>query len=135
MGEGQQNSAMTAYLPPNLLALFEPRPPLEHIDLPEKRKLPPYTGIGSLVSNFEDPKTVDFSVFKPIEQKAEKKARIQKYREEKLAKLIAKRKEKWDPFKDEEKRTSNPYKTLFVCRLVRYIAAGSYLLPVILGLW
>lgn len=32
----------------NLLKLFEPRPPLEFKPPPEKRKCPPYTGIGYL---------------------------------------------------------------------------------------
>jgi U1 small nuclear ribonucleoprotein len=44
---------MTAHLPPQLLALFAPRPPIPYIPPLEKDKLPPYTGIASFVSQFE----------------------------------------------------------------------------------
>lgn len=40
---------MTRYLPPNLLALFAPRPPIEYLPPIEKRKQPPYSGIAEVL--------------------------------------------------------------------------------------
>ncbi|MGH0158093.1 UNVERIFIED_CONTAM: hypothetical protein FKN15_034796 [Acipenser sinensis] len=52
---------MTQFLPPNLLALFAPRDPVPY--LPPLEKLPhekhhnqPYSGIGSFIRHFEDPR-------------------------------------------------------------------------------
>ncbi|MQL84279.1 hypothetical protein Taro_016770 [Colocasia esculenta] len=52
----------------NLLKLFEPRPPLEFKPPLEKRKCPPYTGIGQFVSNFAEPGDPEYA---PPVQKAE----------------------------------------------------------------
>lgn len=54
---GLREEAMTAWLPPNLLAYFTPReplkyaPPLDH--LPWDTKAKPYTGVGQYASLFE----------------------------------------------------------------------------------
>ena len=44
----QIGSSHPTGLTPNLLKLFEPRPPLEYKPPPEKRKCPPYTGKKNL---------------------------------------------------------------------------------------
>ncbi len=48
---------MTQYLPPNLLALFAPRDPIPFLQpldkLPHEKKLRPYTGIASMLQEFE----------------------------------------------------------------------------------
>jgi len=48
---------MTQFLPPNLLALFQARPPIPYLPPPDlkKRKLPAYQGVSSYLSAFEDP--------------------------------------------------------------------------------
>jgi U1 small nuclear ribonucleoprotein len=48
---------MTQFLPPNLLALFQARPPIPYLPPPDlkKRKLPAYQGVSSCLSAFEDP--------------------------------------------------------------------------------
>jgi len=107
---------MTHHLPPSLLALFAPRPPLPYLPPIEKKKCPHYCGISQFVRDFEDPKTIDYSQFKPIETKKQIKERRAKEKsslhEEKIQKILA----EWDPHKN-EKATSDPYKTLFVSRI------------------
>ena len=48
---------MTQYLPPNLLALFAPRDPIPYIapldKLPHEKKLTPYGGVSSYLTEFE----------------------------------------------------------------------------------
>lgn len=48
---------MTAFLPPNLLALFAARDPIPYITPPEKlgfeKKRVPYGGVASLLKEFE----------------------------------------------------------------------------------
>lgn len=49
---------MTQFLPPNLLAMFQARPPIPYappLDL-HKKKQPPYLGLAAYLSAFEDPK-------------------------------------------------------------------------------
>lgn len=46
---------MTQFLPPNLLALFAPRPPIPYLPPSEHRSLPPYTGISQYLQQFETP--------------------------------------------------------------------------------
>lgn len=48
---------MTQFLPPNLLALFQARPPIQYLPPPDlnKRKQPPYLGLGPYLNAFEDP--------------------------------------------------------------------------------
>ncbi|KMZ59175.1 U1 small nuclear ribonucleoprotein 70 kDa [Zostera marina] len=104
-------------LTPNLLRLFEPRPPLEFKIPPEKRKCLPYSGMAQFVSNFSEPGDPEYSP--PVlkgETPAQKKARINKLRLEKGAEKIAKDFQTYDPSKDPNV-TGDPYKTLFVARL------------------
>jgi U1 small nuclear ribonucleoprotein of 70kDa MW N terminal len=46
---------MTSSLPPNLRALFKPRPPQPFIKPRPQRSQPPYSGIAAYASHFEDP--------------------------------------------------------------------------------
>ncbi|KAJ4774442.1 U1 small nuclear ribonucleoprotein 70 kDa [Rhynchospora pubera] len=104
-------------LTPNLLKLFEPRPPLEYKPPVEKRKLPVYSGIASFVSQFADPGDPEYAPpVEKVETKAEKKARIRQDKLEKGAAKAVEELEKYDPVSDPN-MTGDPYKTLFVARL------------------
>ncbi|CAI9763593.1 unnamed protein product [Fraxinus pennsylvanica] len=104
-------------LTPNLLKLFEPRPPLEYKPAPEKRKCPPYTGMAHFVSNFAEPGDPQYAP--PVQEAeipAQRKARIHKIRLEEGARKAAEELEKYDPNSDPN-ISGDPYKTLFVARL------------------
>ena len=84
---------MTQFLPPNLLLLFQPRPPITYIPPIDKPKLPAYSGVAQFVNQFEDPATVDYSKFRPLETKDQRRERKRKERqeseEEKIQKILA----------------------------------------------
>lgn len=104
-------------LTPNLLKLFEPRPPLEYKPPPEKRKCPPYTGMAQYVNLFAEPGDPEYAPPVPeVETPAQRRARIHKLRLEKGAAKAAEELEKYDPQNDPS-ATGDPYKTLFVARL------------------
>ncbi|CAA7022944.1 unnamed protein product [Microthlaspi erraticum] len=104
-------------LTPNLLKLFEPRPPLEFQPPPEKRKCPPYTGMAQFVSHFAAPGDPEYAPPKPeVETPAQKRERIHKLRLEKGVAKIAEEIQKYDPTSDAN-ASGDPYKTLFVARL------------------
>ncbi|XP_059641092.1 U1 small nuclear ribonucleoprotein 70 kDa [Cornus florida] len=102
---------------PNILKLFEPRPPLEYKPLPEKKKCPLYTGMAQFVSNFAEPGDPEYA---PPVQKAETPAQVRagihKLRLEEGSKKAAEELEKYDPNSDPN-ISGDPYKTLFVSRL------------------
>jgi U1 small nuclear ribonucleoprotein len=110
---------MTQYLPPNLLALFQARPPIPYLPPPDidKKKLPTYDGVSAFLSQFEDPSTVDYSKIPSVETKDKKRKRIQMEKLEKNQGRIENEISKWDPREDPE-ATGDAYKTLFVARLV-----------------
>jgi U1 small nuclear ribonucleoprotein len=71
----------------NLLKLFEPRAPLEFKPPPEKRKCPPYQGIGQFVNNFAEPGDPEYAP--PVtkgETPTQRRARIHMLRLEEGAK-------------------------------------------------
>ncbi|XP_010464955.1 PREDICTED: U1 small nuclear ribonucleoprotein 70 kDa-like [Camelina sativa] len=104
-------------LTPTLLKLFEPRPPLEFQPPPEKRKLPPYTGMAQYVSRFAEPGDPEYAPPKPVvETPAQKRERIHKSRLEKGVEKAAEELKKYDPNNDPN-ASGDPYKTLFVARL------------------
>eukprot|EP00026_Physarum_polycephalum_P007173 Phypoly_transcript_07230.p1 GENE.Phypoly_transcript_07230~~Phypoly_transcript_07230.p1 ORF type:complete len:299 (+),score=50.32 Phypoly_transcript_07230:72-968(+) len=107
---------MTQFLPPNLLLLFQPRPPIPYLAPIDKPKLPPYSGVGQFVTQFEDPSTVDYSQFKPVETKDQRRERKRKERQEAEQEKIEKLKAAWDPHKS-AKATGDAYKTLFISRV------------------
>ena len=105
-------------LTPNLLKLFEARPPLEHKPPVEKRKLPAYTGMAQFVSRFAEPGDPEYAPPVPTcETKAEKKDRIRKLKLEQGAAKVAEELQKHDPQSDPN-ATGDPYKTRFVARLM-----------------
>lgn len=76
---------MTAFLPPNLLALFAAREPVKHLPFSVegvskgrrlKRKRAVVTGVAAYTPLFETPSTVDASQFTFVEKKAAKKERL-----------------------------------------------------------
>ncbi|KAF8053549.1 hypothetical protein N665_1401s0009 [Sinapis alba] len=104
-------------LTPNLLKLFEPRPPLEFQPPPEKRKCPPYTGMAQFVSHFAEPGDPEYAPPKPeFETPAQKRERIHKSRLKKGVEKAAEDLKNYDPNNDAN-ASGDPYKTLFVARL------------------
>jgi len=82
---------MTHLLPPSILAKFAPRPPIPYLPPVEKKKCPPLTGFSSVVNclqSFEDPATVDYSQFRPIENKEKRKERKTRERLERHAREL-----------------------------------------------
>eukprot|EP00252_Welwitschia_mirabilis_P008259 TRINITY_DN1_c0_g1_i3.p1 TRINITY_DN1_c0_g1~~TRINITY_DN1_c0_g1_i3.p1 ORF type:complete len:380 (-),score=55.39 TRINITY_DN1_c0_g1_i3:517-1656(-) len=101
----------------NLLKLFEPRPPLEYKPPPEKRKLPPYTGMAQFVQQFAEPGDPEYAPpLKQVETPSQRRARIHRLRLENGAEKAAAELEKYDPHNDPN-ISGDPYKTLFVARL------------------
>lgn len=109
---------MTQYLPPQLLALFAPRPPLKYLPPPVKlAHEKPNRGYGPMsacIKHFEGPK--DTPKLVKAETKLEKRERRKR---EKLELATYKTEQAialWDP-NDNPNATTDPYKTLFVARL------------------
>ncbi|CAD6188373.1 unnamed protein product [Caenorhabditis auriculariae] len=111
---------MTQFLPPNLLALFEARPPIQYlppfdellIDKNEKR--PAITGIAQYVSQFEDP--VETPEKPIVETREQKKERRRREKEELLAYKVEQGIAQWNPAENQHS-TEDPYRTLFVSRI------------------
>lgn len=109
---------MTQYLPPNLLALFAPRPPLKFVPPPRplvhERRNRGFGLLSDYKDKFEDPKDT------PIRPKLEtKQQRIDRKKKEKLELSTYKVEQAialWDPSNNPD-ATSDPYRTLFVARL------------------
>jgi len=80
-----------------------------------KRKMPPYTPIAQLVTEFEEPSQTPPPA-PPLETKEARRERIAKLKAEKAAEVVAAAAESYDPNTD-EKIKGDPYKTLFVARL------------------
>ncbi|PAV88560.1 hypothetical protein WR25_21849 [Diploscapter pachys] len=111
---------MTQFLPPNLLALFEARPPAPYLPPPEpllvdkNEKRPKMGGMAEYVGLFEDP---DDTPPKPVvETREERKARRRREKEELLAYKIEQGIAKWNPAENHN-ASEDPYKTLFVSRI------------------
>jgi U1 small nuclear ribonucleoprotein len=79
---------MTDKLPPNLLALFAPRPPLRWVEppdyAPEKRKTAPVGGLAAFLPALEEYKQTD--VYHPTESWLQRRDRK---KEEKIAAVEA----------------------------------------------
>eukprot|EP01137_Pigoraptor_chileana_P026646 Opistho-2@8277 len=108
---------MTAYLPANLLGLFQARPALPHLPpvdlLPYEKTLPPYIGVAPFIEKFEDPATAPAVARK--ESIEERRARKKKERDERNRAKLEKK----------TLRNTNPTRTLpprrmrsrrFLCR-------------------
>jgi hypothetical protein len=81
---------MTDKLPPNLLALFAPRPGLRFLPpadhAPEDRKTAAISGVAAFLPQLEDYKQTD--EYKPTESWLERKFRVKQEKKERQAKLL-----------------------------------------------
>ena len=81
---------MTDKLPPNLLALFAPRPPLRWVPpsdhAPEERKTAHVGGIAAFLPQLQEYKETD--KYEPTESWLQKKDRIKLEKKERQAKLL-----------------------------------------------
>lgn len=111
-------ATMTHQLPPNLLALFAPRPALRFLPpadhAPEDRRTQPITGIASYLSALRDDPPVPYT---PTESWLEKRDRLMREKKERREVLSG------EGFKDAYKPHEDPairgdaFRTLFVARL------------------
>lgn len=108
---------MTAFLPPNLLALFAARDPIPYLPptdkLSHEKKRNGYGGVAQYLTNFEDPK--DTPPPTRVETKDERKERKRKERAEQIAYKLEQDLALWDPHTTNP--NTDPYKTLFVARI------------------
>lgn len=108
---------MTQYLPPNLLALFAAREPLPFLTpadkLPHEKKRVPYSGVGTFLEGFEDPK--DTPPPTRVETRDERKDRKRRERQEQHAYKLEQDLALWDPTTN--LTATDPFKTLFVARI------------------
>lgn len=118
---------MTAYLPPNLLALFAPRDPIPYLPpvdkLPfEKKVTHNYSGIAQFVHLFEDP--VDTPATVEVETREERKERRKKEKSEQVAYKLEQEIALWDP-NAVRNATEDPFKTLFIARVNYYTSESK----------
>ncbi|KAK3101396.1 hypothetical protein FSP39_003215 [Pinctada imbricata] len=109
---------MTAFLPPNLLALFAARDPIPYLPpaskLGHEKKRLSHGGVAVFIKDFEDPK--DTPPPTRVETKDERKERKRKERAEQIAYKLEQDLALWNP-NDNPMGTGDPYKTLFVARI------------------
>eukprot|EP01027_Heterolobosea_sp_BB2_P021721 GEZU01031429.1.p2 GENE.GEZU01031429.1~~GEZU01031429.1.p2 ORF type:complete len:233 (+),score=59.20 GEZU01031429.1:109-807(+) len=104
-------------LPPNILAMFNPRPPLEYWPPAKKGKFPAYTGVAQFVNLFEDPATAPPPpAWRPPESRRKREERLKREKQEKHEQELRKALEEWDPHKDPNVE-GDPKATLFVARI------------------
>ncbi|KXS17419.1 RNA-binding domain-containing protein [Gonapodya prolifera JEL478] len=118
---------MTATLPPNLVRLFQPRPPLPHLTPTDKdilkRKQTRYT--GSLAEFLERGSVhdQDYEKKEPIMETIKKRREDRRKRaQDNLEKAV----EEWNPDRDPN-ADSDPFRTLFVGRLAYSTTSDSLL--------
>ncbi|KAI1811507.1 U1 small nuclear ribonucleoprotein of 70kDa MW N terminal-domain-containing protein [Poronia punctata] len=109
---------MTDKLPPNLLALFAPRPPLRWLPAPdhapEERKSAPITGTGQYLAELAAYKDKDGYV--PTESWLQARDRKKLEKMEKQERLLKEGPKLYNPSEDANIR-GDPFKTLIVARL------------------
>lgn len=118
---------MTAFLPPNLLALFAPRDPIPFLPpvdkLPyEKKATHNYNGIAQYVHLFEDP--VDTPAPVQVETREERKERRKREKAEQVAYKLEQEIALWDP-NSVPSATEDPFKTLFIARVNYYTSESK----------
>lgn len=118
---------MTAFLPPNLLALFAPRDPIPF--MPPAEKLPHerkrtcnYDGFAQYVHLFEDP--VDTPAKVEVELRDERRDRKKREKAEQVAYKLEQEIALWDP-QNNENVSNDPFKTLFVSRINYYTSESK----------
>jgi len=118
---------MTQYLPPNLLALFNPREPIRYLPptakLPYEKKNRGYVGVADFVKFFEDPK--DTPPPTKVETRDERKDRRKRERAEQVAYKLEQEIALWNPH-NLRNGTVDAFKSLFVAR-VNYDTSESKL--------
>lgn len=109
---------MTQYLPPNLLALFNPRDPIPYLPptgkLPYEKKNRGYVGVSEFIKYFEDPKDTPPPV--KVETREERKERRKRERAEQVAYKLEQEIALWNPHNVQD-ATTDAFKTLFVARI------------------
>ncbi|RPB29775.1 hypothetical protein L211DRAFT_832479 [Terfezia boudieri ATCC MYA-4762] len=108
---------MTDKLPGNLLALFQPRPPLRYLPpsdfAPEQRRTPHVSGVAAFLDALKNP--VDDG-YVPTESLQQKRERLREEKKKRAEEKLKEATEKYHPSEDQQIR-GDPYKTLFVSRL------------------
>ncbi|KAG5994942.1 hypothetical protein E4U43_003145 [Claviceps pusilla] len=109
---------MTDKLPPNLLALFAPRPPLRWVEppdyAPEKRKTAAIDGVAALLPELQKYKETD--VYHPTESWLEARDRKKQEKKDAVQQLLTLGPKLYDPNQDPNIR-GDAFKTLIVARL------------------
>ncbi|XP_037071009.1 U1 small nuclear ribonucleoprotein 70 kDa-like, partial [Pollicipes pollicipes] len=109
---------MTQFLPPNLLALFAPRDPIQYLPpvdkLPHEKKTGGYSGLGGFLEQFEDP--ADTPPPTRVETREERRERKRREKQEQVAYRLEQDIALWDPT-SLNNGTMDPFKTLFVARI------------------
>lgn len=109
---------MTDKLPPNLLALFAPRPALRYLPpsdhAPEERHTNKIGGVGQFLDALAEYKETDD--YEPTESWLQKRDRIKLEKKEKQAHLLTEGIKEYKPAEDPQVR-GDAFKTLFVARL------------------
>ncbi|KAJ2386057.1 hypothetical protein GGI23_006580, partial [Coemansia sp. RSA 2559] len=106
---------MTSRLPTDLLRLFTPRPPLNHVEPvdcpPDDKPRPNVDGISQYVSELTSGRKGE-----PFESKQQQKERLKKERRIQAHDNIVRGLSTWDPNLNLQ-ATQDPYKTIIVARL------------------
>ncbi|KAF4620095.1 hypothetical protein G7Y89_g14727 [Cudoniella acicularis] len=109
---------MTDKLPPNLLALFAPRPPLRWVPpsdhAPEERRTANITGIAAFLPQLQEYKDTDN--YTPTESWLQRKDRIKLEKKQRQEKLLKEGPLSYKPQEDPNIR-GDAFKTLIVARL------------------
>lgn len=129
--------------PKQIIELFAPRPPLKFKPPVRRNRLPPMTGLAAYVNRFnklppveskteksndtgkksddnegdeENEKKKEVKPFEtPAKRRARKKSAQKTAKQAKIAGAI----KSWDPFRDKERKTRDPRRTLFVSGFAR----------------
>ena len=99
-------------LPPHLQSLFNPRPPLQYLKAPIKPKCRSYTGLAEYIDMFEEGEPPEK---KPVEGIRERKEKEKKIKIEEHLKKLEEEMKNFNP--KELEIASNPFRTIFVCRI------------------
>ncbi|KAK3061137.1 hypothetical protein LTS18_006941 [Coniosporium uncinatum] len=109
---------MTDKLPPNLLALFAPRPPLRYLPPsdhnPEARTTAKIGGLAQFMPQLEEYKQTD--QYDPTESWLQRKDRLKQEAKEKLQRMQTDGIKEYQPDNDQHVR-GDAFKTLFVARI------------------
>ncbi|KAI9731027.1 MAG: hypothetical protein M1834_005490 [Cirrosporium novae-zelandiae] len=110
---------MTDKLPPNLLALFAPRPPLRYLPpsdhAPGDRRSAQISGLAAYLPQLQAPEDPEHP-YVPTESWLQRRDRIKQEKREKQERLLTEGVKSYNPATDPQVR-GDAYKTLFVARL------------------